>query len=572
MDLYTEATNKEQLVSMKNADSMFSSCKNYLGEEDAETEWNQNAEEAEKKFLFTTAYEEFEDTSNIILIGRTGTGKTAILRYLEHKIEKGKLKEYKYAIKINFNDIILCLNNFQGIDNSIHSKIEVERSIKFIITISIMQFISNIQKEELYKIKTFLKKGKFDDHSSIYTKIKKAIERSQDFSGKLGNTARNINTLYDIIEIFTTAEYNDALIELHNFTKLNKIVVLIDSSNEYDIRDLKTMVIIKSLIAICFEFYSEKKGIVLKIALPSEIHTHLFNALPGKHQGHTVTIQWNYKDLIRFIAIRIFRWSVKEEVQLFHFINEFSIKDFTSGTEEANENAKCLIGNILPEICPTSLDFSFDTIAYCIRHTLKKPRELMSIFNSLIEQIIKTKNIKLYYENPEKIKLVIHSTQEGMICSALSMYHNFYIDIGPICDIVLSNQTYCFKASDIEDAMKKAAGEVRRIIRMNPDSLIYDKQDIQRILLESGLVGKVIDYKVIAKGHPKFNNESEITLITAQFEYQIKGRLSFNVNDLYVIHPMCYEHYTCKLHKKVLVYPDKASDEGDIICNIMGRG
>ena len=68
-----------------------------LGSFDAIKEW-QNQEEACAKFLNTRAYKRFIKDEYIVLIGRTGTGKTSILKKLQYDIENGIKKD-----EIRFN-------------------------------------------------------------------------------------------------------------------------------------------------------------------------------------------------------------------------------------------------------------------------------------------------------------------------------------------------------------------------------------------------------------------------------------------------------------------------------------
>ena len=59
----------------------------YLGDFDADKEWSRNKPgqqyDANLKFLTTDSYKRFIEGDSLILVGRTGTGKTAILnRYM----------------------------------------------------------------------------------------------------------------------------------------------------------------------------------------------------------------------------------------------------------------------------------------------------------------------------------------------------------------------------------------------------------------------------------------------------------------------------------------------------------
>lgn len=76
------------LEQMTNMDAIGINDTQYLGEQDATKEWNDNEEEAYNFFLHTDAYHSFLDSSALILLGQTGTGKTSISRCLESQIKE----------------------------------------------------------------------------------------------------------------------------------------------------------------------------------------------------------------------------------------------------------------------------------------------------------------------------------------------------------------------------------------------------------------------------------------------------------------------------------------------------
>lgn len=86
----------------------------YLGTIDADKEWNDNPEEAYRKFLHTQSYCDFINPDSFLL-GRTGTGKTSILRCLCKNVNKNNTDLYDTAIMVSFDDI-LC-NLIETIDD-----------------------------------------------------------------------------------------------------------------------------------------------------------------------------------------------------------------------------------------------------------------------------------------------------------------------------------------------------------------------------------------------------------------------------------------------------------------------
>lgn len=551
------------LVRMKNIDVATTNSHSYLGECDADTEWTDNPNIAKSLFLHTKAYTEFVKPHSLILLGRTGTGKTSILRCMEEDVASGVFKDYKNVVSLNLDDIIKSITNFTDIDNSIQSKLNVNDSIEWIINVNIMTKLINDEftvEDDLSVIKKYLLDIGLIDNTPIAKKAKQIVHSFVDFPGNIGKFASIADRTIAVINIIRSREYKEARAQLYQYTQHNKTLVLIDSLNEYDMRDNKTIIVTKSVINACFTFHTNKslRGIFIKFALPSEIYTHLFQSLPGKQRGNTTVIQWNYGDLINFIAKRFYFYlHTSEHKMYFEFLKDYSLESLTNNPELANN----LLFNILPESCPTSLNYSFDTLAYCIRHTLKKPRELMTIFNSFIDKIIVSGNPRIYFESPEMIKNIIHSTQEDMIGSALSMYASTYPKIGDACTIVLRHKNYIFEGKDIVPDIKDAASMTT--------AYGYGSSEIQQILLESGLIGVAGESTTINPNNKTLANEQEATAVFARFEYQVKGNLLFDKNEYYVIHPMCYEHFTCYLNPNVLVYVDKNSDHQDRIHTIL---
>lgn len=88
------------------------------------------------------------------------------------------------------------------------------------------------------------------------------------------------------------------------------------------------------------------------------------------------------------------------------------------------------------------------------------------------------------------------------------------------------------------------------------------------------LIGKIneISKKCVKEDEDSKNKrytiQNSIRIIKAKFEYQVKGRLSLNRDDYYVLHPMCYEHFECKVGSQTLVYPDEFGDEAEIMKSV----
>lgn len=144
-------------------------------------------------------------------------------------------------------------------------------------------------------------------------------------------------------------------------------------------------------------------------------------------------------------------------------------------------------------------------------------------------------------------------------CRDICVYcNNVYLKNG--CKGVLSYAKYTFEAEKFSEMLKAS-------LSVPPYKELY-YEDVKRIILESGIVGVVDNVTYVDKNHPSFNNNDIIKILKSTFEYQIKGRITHNRNNIYVIHPMCYEYYRNEIDLTAFVYPNEFDDEEDAISKI----
>ena len=564
---------------MENVDGIIPDVKPLLGAFDAAKEWNDDPERARQMFLHTKAYKDFLDTSSLILLGRTGTGKTAILRSICNQVQQGEVPVYSLAVMIPFDEILETLLNSSSASlfTDTQSHLEIDKIITMHINCYIMKALIKKYSELASvssKMFNYIRNHGLNDisedeyHIKGTNKFRNIVQQvKKDFGDNAG--VATACSIYEIGSILVNNEYDEAYVEMRQVLDEKKLtaLALVDTSDHYDLRDARIVSTVKRLIAVCFDFYNlvSKNHVYIKLSIPSEVHTHIIEALPGKQHQNTVVIHWTTNDLTKMIALRILRYFNGKAKRLPEFVKKYKYEDFYKESANAADNAKALVYEILPESCPTSLDYNFATISYCIRHTLKKPREMLYIFNTFLQKIIDESDIEYFYKNPLQIRNMIHSTQEDMIMQALSMYTDSYDDIQSVCDTVLRRRCYHFLGGELDNKLKEAAANHHT----------YGIDDIKRILLESGLVGKVANVSYIYvdnEGKDKHMSknvppspENAIQVIRAKFEYQVKGRINFNKDAEYVIHPMCYEHFECCLGMRTLVYPEQFADDSEIM-------
>jgi hypothetical protein len=569
----------------------YHSATQFIGEEDASREWNQNPAQAQHMFLHTDAYKEFLHDNSLILLGRTGSGKTAILRFMEYmyKNEKGG---NTIPIFLDFQEILLKISSWDEMFTTepVFLTPMIEYVIRTYLNIIAMQkicFGDDVDKEkyraEISKIKSYLNNNDISASSdSILQKISNITSAIDTEIKEIDKVAKSIGSLSKIIRQFKTPAYkeaHDGLVHILQ-TTAKKVVILIDSFQEYDMKRKEIVLVVKGLIDTCFSFYNyPNNNIIVKITLPSEIYKKVLIRLPGKEQGNAVSIKWTFKELIVCIALRLyFSYTLNKLPPPFNFCMAYKAEDFyIDGDDRAYENSINLLHNILPRICETSISCNFDTLAYCIRHTLKKPREALLMFNSFIQKIVDNDDIQFFLKNTTEVRNIVHSTQDRMIGSALSMYAHTYNAIYASCMVVLSNMPFVFYGKNITSKLQqgvrvsknvKGLNDVNSEMSDNKELMQIDLSELTAVLMESGIIGEVLKTNIVQKNMPSFNNSEKVCIIVGDFEYKTESLMNeyvFIDDRQYVVHPMCYETFSCYVDRDTFVYPKSSDEDWDFV-------
>lgn len=587
--------NRAHLTSTTKKYYEHNAANNYIGDSDAVREWNDNKDLARHMFLHTDAYHEFLNDSSLILLGRTGTGKTAIMLSAEddarNKTDHGIL--CSMVVSVDCQNLIFKLADCEELSQAgqLITSSKIKEIIKMFVNTLVMKAVYENSSEnekkisEIKAIKDFLSRNGFINKSlgktfvDSFLEIANAIETDNSIAK---NTIKVTNSVLGILDTLTTRGYNDALEAMKNYLKTKeRVLVLVDSLNEYNTNKKDIILIVKGLIDVCFEYYNHPNDkILMKIALPSEVYNKVLTRLPSKQVGNTVVIRWKYKEIIVLLALRIYACYKSKKIEELSFCEEF--EDFSAFYYDINpkayENSLKLLLNILPDSCPTCLSFEFLTLPYCIRHTLKKPREIIYMFNSFIDELVRNKNSKYLIENPQTIKELIHSTQDYMISSALSMYCSSYKGVYAAVESLFSDNDFVFSGETIIDRLKEAVRAAQKETKnmLTPSEHLnsedncqfLDEYELSQILLESGLVGEIIKKSVVGENNMLVNNDKSICILTADFEFRISATTIYHVfksDTQYALHPMCYENYRCKVDEQTLVYPNGIADDGDVV-------
>lgn len=579
---------------------------NLLGDVSAKNEW-EKPNRARNTFIHLKAYEHFTNEDQLLLLGRTGSGKSAIIYSMIDDIKNNRIKKYSDVIQIDEREsceklaelcydidvdrfdatnkitkaivmaiytevMIYCFVNFEYERDKLRNTIKYLLSKKFIRTKAnnLLNVLDNLTSEEISNQLNDICKNNVAKSVLDITKI-----LAKTF--KLVKCDKNTAVKEDV-------DYENAFKEINVFLrqKEKKILVLLDSFDEYKINDKAFVVAIRSLILACFDVHtlSSSSNVFFKMALASEIYTRVLIHLPAKNQKNTVVIIWSFRDLMKCIALRMVSWyhdesaMHKEKAYLFNFMSKYKISDLQD-TKVPYTLIEEILLNFLPKICITNSNYTYLTLAFISRHTMKKPREILQIFNALIDRIIHEENPAFFLDNKgnSKIKDTVHSLQNDFITQTLSLYRIFIPNIEDYIFTLLSGRKFIFSIHEdnFEDKLKEVNAMVHKDTDGNEYLSYFDKIDIMRIVFETGLLGRVSRVRTIdVKTHVQFGTDKPIKIIDALFEYQFKGKLQKNTDTQYVIHPMCYEHYNCLVGMRSMVNTD-SYDDTELLSSIISE-
>lgn len=578
---------------------------NYLlGDVSGKIEWTQQPDKARNTFIHLSAYEHFIDEQQLLLLGRTGSGKSAIIYGLKDDIQNGIIDTYSDAIQIDEKEFCEKLAEMcYGIDiNRFDATNKIMSAVVMAIYTRVMLYCCETFKDDRNKLRyttKYLLANNF-----ITVKARNLSDILDQLSSE--NYEQHIKTLYDSNVISTaygvarllsktreiiTAEndiagnmddYKKALKELTVFLTDNrkKILVLLDSFDEYKINDKAFVIATKALILACFQIYcdSERNHIFFKMALASEIYTRVLTHLPAQSQTNTVVILWSYKELIRCMALRFVSWyhdplaKHRNKRYLFNFLQHYNVADLKD-SRMAYEIAEQIFFNIIPRICKTNSEYKYLSLAFISRHTMKKPREILQIFNAILDRIIYENNSRYFLEekNALTLKDVVHSLQNDFIDQTLSIYKTFIPNIGSYINDLLYGRKFIFSLADGDfmDKLREVNAHIQSDSKSNEYLYYWQDRDIISIVFETGLLGKVSRVRIIdATNIEQFNFKGEIKIIDALFEYQFKGKIHKSQEIQYVIHPMCYEHYNCDVGMRSMVNTD-SFDTTELLSSVL---
>jgi hypothetical protein len=525
----------------------------HMGHVDANSEWN-DEDKSSRLFVHTKSFDTFKEKSNLFLFGRRGTGKTAIIKMLNHQINEGHYKNIYTLAKIinqedNFYKLTLELRSSSQ-DYSYNELVHIlkDKWLWIIYTSAMINIIEENQKNaktdpNLKVIFDYLSKNQLLKSSDIIipsSPISKAIDAFSKNLENANNTSVKVGVaILRAMKELKSTEYVEALQKAINYLTKNKQVclLLIDSQELYDFKDDISRAAMSGLMDAVLEVFNNsfQYCIYAKAAFPSEIFPYLNPSNEGKARDKMHFIMWSYKDITKLLAKRYCELLRKEFPD-----------DFLNQECDVVDVAEDFLYKFFPRKIRSYCNIELATFPYIVSHTQQKPREIIQLMNLILTLAEKNK-ISFKNITSNCVREGTNAKLEDLSSSVLDMYKHIYPNAKEIVKKTFFETRNIFDLGDLHKQLLEALPLL--------GSSGMSRTDAERLFLETGIVGIVKEENIIKGGEHQ-------SYIEALFEYQIKDTLTVQNKHQLVIHPMFYQGLNIDVDRNSLVYPKPADEEG----------
>lgn len=313
-------------------------------------------------------FKDINSKSYMILLGRKGAGKSAMLT--ETRLHNTKGRKPQLTNQNNLPDEgspfliqVMSWTHFHKIVRNVCHHFREDELVSELIP---PEYYANLWYEMLWDeiIQHFYKYSHYAHHD--LGPVADFINADSCFVGSPKDTAKRL--------------FEDARSAILSFLEKreSRLYFLFDSMEDYPIRNGIFSRVLVGLFQALNMVNTESQYVVISFCIPEEIESFLTQNSANllKDFASSYRIRWRPIDLLRITAHR-FRISMK--IHDVEFYNEIRSYDF-----KHREDIHKLFARILPRSVTNSLGIEEDPLAFIVRHTQLLPRHMLVTFNSIL--------------------------------------------------------------------------------------------------------------------------------------------------------------------------------------------
>jgi len=424
-----------------------------------------------------------------VLIGRRGSGKTALLNSYSYRLHLDKY--FKPTVKSAASDyrsydIVIPIETYKEFDQMqklVVRDANVFRPVEAIVddwaTVVMDYFFAMLVDKELgakrrtkslERLQFYLHQDE-DDYQrrareivwgvSLFERIKHAVWHSSD----------------EALEQRLNREDALALAVAHLKAVDKRALMIFDSMDQYDIRTEAFNRTLAALIRFISKFNARQDQIRIKLVLPSEIYPEISRASanPLKDLVNVDQLSWAPTELQQIAAHR------------YRLFLELYDSDFAIELNDLDLNKSNIVrsfwSRFFPETHHNGYGAPEDPMIYVLRHTQLLPRQFLLI---LQEIIIRSHRMTGGYRKFETkaVTGAIDDAESTIAREILSAFSHIYPIAEELCTPVFANFPTVFSFEQLEDKWRKKGRPVAQAL--SPE---FDTPQFAEMLVRMGIVG-----------------------------------------------------------------------------------
>ena len=491
-----------------------------FGEESCEHEVAVLQEKYQEYFYDQSRFnEEILARDTYLVVGRRGSGKTSLARYLTFQ------NRIRNARCIDVDEPDVYNQALQDIANSspYYSLDITTKRIEEVWEFLIWALIFNEYQDYSGDIKaaTLMLSPRVEVARLASKFLKQLLMHWLNDGGNLAN---------EIEKLLSSSKFMKAQSQVLEIVATEPVIVAVDTIERYDPYNDALMATVTGLIQCAnkFNILYATKGIYVKVFMSAEIYPHLVETVipnPTKQVRYPVFLYWRPKDLIRLSSWRFYRY----------LINNPQIKPQPPSLINWDKFQDVLEKMWYPYFGKTVVNlrgFEESSFPYILRHTQMRPRQLVVLCNTIAKAAIQAEVFPELHK--VSISRIVKETEKKLAVEILNSYSKIYPGVAKIVD-ALRSAPMIFDGSYLDKVAPTTAAAWERGT--------YSPANFRQLVTELGIVGRIRSL------------DEKSGIASADFEYNLSDRLGITSNDKCAIHPMFYSKLQIQRDSRVIVYP-----------------
>lgn len=451
-----------------------------------------------------------------IIVGRRGSGKTSYLRKLGHESPTHLFVEIRTDRA--FNILLASINNI------IRDAITVE-SISSIWDAILwngffwLLYRTGRPKVGHVSIQQHLRTLHIDNCESLESVFNVFSRTMEQIAKQTSGFA-----IDRIAETLRGVKFEDlkAIASSDLAKEDSSAIVVMDSLDEYPVRDADFKKTLAGLLKCAGEFNVVNRNYQFRLCLPSELYWEFREKVstnPQKDFSSQVVVRWQVSELLiaacRRLMINLYLTHPKAYAAVQH------------NPLETRRDADAFLAQLFPSDVKNLNGRYEKTDTYLLRHTQLLPRQMLLLLSS----ILKTKAVnedfepgKVPFFSEDGVRDGVRITEDSIVDEIFSVYRDRYGELpADACATIIPSLPRVFTADQFARAVKMYSKESGRQ---------FSVAKLKRMFLEIGAFGKL--------------DQPDSIYRRARFEYTMTTRLPIGEDDQLCVHPLFSRRFECQ--------------------------